>query len=210
MTSSGREPLEKLADHLLLLYLIDRANQVEALAGNTKLQKLVYLAERNMLGRKLKGFNFYFHKFDYGPYSEELRDDSSHLREMDLLKKRRWTLTKDGCVILNSFPELWERNKAIVTQIDSIAKFSEWSLSKLKDYVYDQPHPWLKGKTIRSVPKFTPILRKIKRENAEEEFVITPSEIETIDILLDKEHYSDLLDPKDENEDEKSIPFPGV
>lgn len=210
MTSSGRHPLEKLADHLLLLYLINKANQVESLTGDTKLQKLVYLAERNMLGRKLKGFNFFFHRFDYGPYSQELKDDNSHLIGIGLLEKKKWNLTDEGGSILDSFPELWERNRAIVEQIDAIVMYSKWSLSRLKNFVYEQPHPWLKGKTIRSVPKFTPILRKLKSENAEEEFAIMPSEIETIDILLDKEHYGDLLNPPDEDENETSIPFPGV
>ena len=210
MAPREREPLEILADHLLLLYLVKKANQVGNLDGKTKLQKLVYLAERKMLGRKMKGFNLDFIRFDYGPYSKELDFDKDYLAKLCLLDKARWNLTQDGTRIVSGFKELWERNRAIVEQIDSIAEFATWSLTDLKEYVYDQPHPWLKGETIRSVKRFIPILRRLNKEKARLEFVVTPGELETLDILLDREHYSDLLDPTNGDENKTSIPYPGV
>lgn len=210
MAPREREPLEILADHLLLLYLVKKANQVGNLDGKTKLQKLVYLAERNMLGRKMKGFNHYFFRFGYGPYSKELNHDKDYLAKLCLFDKVRWGLTQDGTAIVSGFTELWERNRAFIEQIDSIAEFATWSLADLKEYVYDQPHPWLKGETIRSVKRFTPILRRLSKEKARLEFVVTPGELETLDILLDREHYGDLLDPTNGNEKKASIPYPGV
>ena len=49
----GRSEEERLADLLLLLYLISDANKKNfIILGETKLQKLVFLAERRMLGKK--------------------------------------------------------------------------------------------------------------------------------------------------------------
>jgi len=66
-----RSLLEVLSDRLLLLWLVYDAMKYKTF-GETKVQKLTFLAEWEMLDKRQKGFNYSFIKLTFGPYSSDL------------------------------------------------------------------------------------------------------------------------------------------
>ena len=54
-----RDTNEEIIDKVLLLYLINEVNKQGELNGITKLMKLLFFAEKEMVENKVKGFNFF-------------------------------------------------------------------------------------------------------------------------------------------------------
>jgi len=205
-----RSPLEEVIDRILLMYLINKATNCGDIDGDTKLQKLVFLSERKMVLSKLKGFNFYFYMFLHGPFSRELEDDLGVLQEWGAYLPDEHMLTSAGRKAIELIPEIWSRNGNIISNIDGIAnRFAQQSLRSIRAYVYNLEHPFYKSRMkIIELKYHTPILLRMEESKAEMSFTITESELETMDILLDFDTYSDLID-SDEDVDE-SVPYPGV
>ncbi|KKL26964.1 hypothetical protein LCGC14_2389980 [marine sediment metagenome] len=107
-----RSSEEGLVDKLLLLYLIKQTNSFGTVKGITKLEKLVFLTENLMIKDKTKGFNYEFHKWNYGPYSLELhREDYNSLVEQDIINEGSIKLTTVGKTLLKECEPLLEENK---------------------------------------------------------------------------------------------------
>jgi len=205
-----RSPLEEVTDRILLMYLINKATNCGDIDGDTKLQKLVFLSERKMVLSKLKGFNFYFYKFIHGPFSKELENDLGVLEEWGAYLPDEYMLTSAGRKAIDLLPEIWSRNSDTISNIDAIAnRFAHQSLRSILIYVYNLEHPFYESKMkIIDLKPHTPILFKMKESKAEMLFTITESELETMDILLDYDTYSDLIDP--DGDVDESVPYPGV
>ena len=75
----------EVINKLLLLYLIERARNYGGIFEDTRLQKLVFLSERSMLGRGLRGFTYVFIRLLYGPFSRELDNDKAALGDAQLI-----------------------------------------------------------------------------------------------------------------------------
>ena len=139
---------EQALDRLLLLLLVD---QVERPVGDTGLQKLVFLTEKELLSNNMEGFHYVFIKLKFGPYSRKLEQDKSdlvysgHLEDRD---ERGWVLSERGRMILERFKPVLDRNKNVVDVMKEIAsRYADLKLKDLLELVHQLPRP-LKGKKI--------------------------------------------------------------
>ena len=188
---AGRTSVEKLVDKLLLLYLIDDVSERTPFVTKTKIQKLVFISEREMLTNSEKGFNYYFIKLPHGPYSAELDNDLMRARN-SLVQSEIVGIEPTGrganiiptrrCVnILRDFNDLIERNQIFVQRISDInRRFGILGFKRLLKAVHHMQsplHKYRKGKrppTIASLPLRTPLLKRIPEEMASKTFSITP------------------------------------
>ncbi len=182
---------EKITDELLLLYMLDVAERLGIrIHEETRLQKLVFLAEREMLGRRYKGFNYNFIRLDYGPYSRDLRKDLETLLRAGVIKDddaRGFILTDKGRELLRRLSKFFERNSDVLHIILKVLnEYGRLPLDQLLKEVYDLPRP-LKGPEvkIRDVKMRTPLLRRLKEERAEAVIDLRHGEFKLARILLD-------------------------
>ena len=133
----------EVINKLLLLYLIERARNCGGIFEDTRLQKLVFLSERSMLGRGLRGFTYVFIRLLYGPFSRELDNDKAALGDAQLIDysyDRGYYVSEKGAKILSIFGNVLERNRRFIEIIDDIVeRFTAVSLDRLLAYVYDLP-----------------------------------------------------------------------
>ena len=186
----GRSKGERCADLLLLLYLIwDARERGCMILGETKLQKLVFLAEREMLGKRYKGFNYNFVRLDFGPYSAELKRDLTLLLEVGLVEdhpREGLVLTQRGERVLREVMPLLRRHAEILEVIEGVnERFAGMDLGDLLEHVYGLPRP-LKGAkvTIREVKQRTPLLKRIEAERAAKAFELTSEDLRVLDVVL--------------------------
>jgi len=130
-----------IVNKLLLLYLINRGEG--RLREETRLQKLVFLSERHMLGKRMRGFTYVFIKLLYGPYSRELARDLENLDTLnyvDYSPGRGYFVTLRGKKISEKFSHVIMQNKNFFEIIDDVIdKFSLKELKELLEYVYNLP-----------------------------------------------------------------------
>lgn len=199
----ARNLLELLSDRLLLLWLVYDAMKHKTF-GETKVQKLTFLAEWEMLDKRQKGFNYNFIKLTFGPYSSDLEKDIEWLESSGLVKlvpidekTRIFKPTELGKKVLTIFHDVFERNRSFTQKIAEInSKFAGLTLEELLKYVYSLPHPYLKGKP-RMIGELRPrtiLLFKIASEKAREIFAVTPEELATLDIYLSEECYRSVME----------------
>jgi uncharacterized protein YwgA len=199
----ARTSLEVLYDRLLLLWLVYDAMKYK-LFGETKVQKLTFLAEWEMLDKRQKGFNYNFIKLTFGPYSRDLEKDIKWLEDSNLVKlisadekTRIFKLTELGQKILTVFHDVFDRNKIFTEKIAEInRKFAGLTLDELLKFVYSLPHPYMRGRprTIGELKPGTILLYKIDPEKAKVTFSLTPEELATLDIYLDEGRYRSLME----------------
>ncbi len=211
MSRKKRTPLEEITDRLLLLYLLDRFQPCSDL-GDTKIQKLVFLSELEMCKDWVKGFNLHFFKFIHGPFSRQLESDLSELDDWGLYLPDEHILTSHGRKLADWLNKLWQKNDDVVQYIDkTLEKYGGLSLREILTIVYSLPHPFYTSpRKIANLKKLTPILFKVKDEQATRRFEISTAELETLEILLDVDEYHHLIYPKEDEDENKSVPYPGV
>ena len=191
---------EKLSDQFLLLYLINDVSERTPFVHQTKIQKLVFISEREMLANDEKGFNYYFIKLLYGPFSQELDNDLNDLVQTKIVRaeptgRGAKIIPAQRCSdILKDFNDLIERNQAFVQRIREVnRRYGILGFKRLLKAVHHMQSPLHKYRkrrrppTIASFPLRTPLIRPISEELARKTFSITPEEAE--DLLMN-------LDPK--------------
>lgn len=185
----ARTPKEKAIDYLLTIYLINDAFSRRNLTRlyETKLQKLVFLSEKSMIDEREKGFNFYFIKLDYGPFSPELRNSLSDLIQTGFLTEK--LKPKGGArLVLEDFRDVIERNRTFFQKIDGINEsFARMPLRKLLGIIYSMPWGRRGTRTIADLSPRTPMLYPMKPHKVKIEFEITDEEIEDLLMNVDLE-----------------------
>ena len=187
---SPRNLPETLIDRLLTLFLISECQKQGCkVTGKVKLLKLVYLSESRMVENKIKGFNYGFYRWDYGPMSNELLQDFDCLKENGLLEKTEnfIGITSRGWEVLRSSSTLLNRNEELLEFVRKVIReFGHYRGKSIKTIVYGIPKTGereLVGKTGHGEE----LLRKISLDKARKSFLIDDEWIETLSILLDKE-----------------------
>ncbi len=83
----------------LLLFLLYAAGpsgkNCETIGGKTRLQKEVFLAQKDLKDKNIKS-NYFFRPYHYGPYSIELYDDVNWLASEGIIEIRKIRLEKRG------------------------------------------------------------------------------------------------------------------
>jgi hypothetical protein len=213
----GRNVREILADRLLLLWLIYDAMSYKRF-GDTKVQKLVYLSEKQMIDNHEKGFNYDFIKLPFGPFSEDLEKDSQWLLEQKLMaaipineEVKIFSKSRFGCKFLDDFHDLFVRNNLFTIMIaETNRKFAIKNAQEIVDYVHSLPHPYLKNRTIDDLKLGTTILYKMDEKKAKTTFSITPEELATLDLYLDDENYRSIMEASESAKKKPLLSFDEV
>lgn len=191
---------ERVVNNLLLLHLIDRANQKGNIEDNLKVQKMVFLAQKNFIDKKLKGFAYNFFRWERGPFSADLNNDLMKLIRNDFVRweswKKRIYLTKEGNRILEACKGVLEENKNFLKLINEITdKYANIDPEKIKDEVYKMKLmvPRVRERMVIKEMRpgqmilFRPSMKRMKRE-----FKIGEEWQATLEVIFDEEVVADL------------------
>lgn len=197
---------DRVVNNVLLLHLIEKANSIGCVEDTLKLQKLVFLSQKKLIGKRFKVFNYNFFRWDKGPFSADVNNDLTSLRCRGLVRNR-WPirLTREGRELLSGCKELLEENESFLSVIDGIiGEFAEYTPDEIKEYVYKMSIfvPRLREvMTIAEVPHGTPILFKPSEKRSRARFVLDPKWCATLELALDqeaieslKQSYSDAME----------------
>lgn len=194
-----RDTNEEIIDKVLLLYLINEVNKQGELSGITKLMKLLFFAEKEMVKNKVKGFNYNFYKWHLGPFTSEVYRDLDYLTENELVTEHETIeLTDRGKALLKGVTYLLDENRDILTYIDNVARnhANEWA-STLMDLAYETKVEIIPSKTlakVREIPNGSYLVTKLSEIEANKVFEIDRGWLETFDTLFDKEEYNSLME----------------
>lgn len=191
----------KIIDRFLTLYLVKEGfeNKQLRFLTETKLQKLVFLSELGMIQERLRGFDFYFMRLHYGPYSFDLDKEKAGLISMGFIEEKALKPTKDAFYLIDDFSSVLEKNPRVVSKIDCVN--STYAPLEL-DYLLEIVHSMSWGKaTVHDLPERTPMLYPMKPSAIKEDFNISEKELDDLIMNLDPELCQRLDDAtKDVNE----------
>lgn len=126
---------EVAADNLLLLRLIET---VESVVDMLKLEKLVFLVEKDQQRRQEKGFNFLFYRWKAGPYSRDLYDLVDTLIADGFLARAPLRLTEKGHELIRAYYRCVKKTEPIVQHMNTVLeRYSHYSPAILRDLVYE-------------------------------------------------------------------------
>ena len=193
----GRTTREEVIDKLFLLKLLQLLRDKGMTTGLTKLQKLVFLAERTALSEGTECFHYTYVKAKHGPYSVALERDRTILVTqgyVEIVPHREGPgefvqLSESGEGALKLFDQLFERNKNQVLVLENVVrKFGIMSLQELLNYVYGLPArlKGQEGKKIAELPMRTPILIPYKT-SFKKKVVVTDEELAILRVVMDPE-----------------------
>ncbi len=207
---------EIITDNVLLLYLITRVHEKsEKYLGITKLQKLVFIAQKILNDRDMKAFNYGFFAWNYGPLSKEIYVDRENLVENDILNHdENLTLSKRGKKLLEDLREVFESNKDILEVLDSVVeKFGNLDTNSLVQYVHGLTVS-VKGcedpVRIGSLNKGMDIIMKHDEQKIVKTFEISEAWIETLEILMDKEFCDAIKESERDAREGRILPLQEV
>ncbi len=134
---------------LALMY----ANDGEPIEGRTRLQKMVFLMQKELKQRDQSGavgLEYDFIPYDYGPFSKELYDDLDAMIEQEFVDdteeplqsgkvKYIYEIENNGEELVGSESESWKDVDAIMQLAREIKKnYNDMLLSELIEYVYSE------------------------------------------------------------------------
>lgn len=195
---------ERVTNILLLLYIIDETNSRGNVENELKLQKLVFLAQNQLVKKKLKAFSYNFFRWIKGPFSKNLRIDLITLREANFVRigSNKIELTKKAKEVLESCSELFDENEYFTDRIDRVVdNYAEFSPEDIKDFVYSMRVvvPRIREiMTIKDIPPRQLILFKTSDKKASFIFNIDKSWLATLELTFDKEAVGSLAKALDD------------
>jgi len=194
-----RNPEEAIVDKVLLLYFIKKAEEKGKIWGITKLMKLVFFGEREMVKDRVKGFNYKFYRWHLGPFTPQIYEDLEFLIENELVTEREGIETTDhGEAILSELDDLLKlkENKAVLEYIDRLVdRYASEGTGELMKAAYESEVELIPFKIkarVRDVPAGYDLVTKLSETEAREAFEIDDAWLETLDILLDRHAYESL------------------
>jgi len=182
---SQQQIKDKIINRFLTLYLIDNGFKKKQLRflSETKLQKLVFLSELDMLNKGVEGFNFYFLRLHYGPYSFELAKNKAQLIIAGFLEEKALKPTKDAAYLMEDFSAIIDRNEAAISKINAVnCSYAPLELDFLLNKVYGMT--W-KNATIHDLPQRTPMLYPLNPNALKVAFDITDKELDDLVMNLE-------------------------
>jgi hypothetical protein len=135
-----RTTREELIDRLFLLKLLQLLKESGAETGSTKLQKLVFLAERNAISERIECFHYTYVKAKHGPYSVALERDRTMLVVQGYVELAPQPtgpgefvqLSSSGEETLRMFDSFFERNKIQVRMLENVVReFGNCSITSM-------------------------------------------------------------------------------
>jgi len=197
---------------LLLLYTVECSGRRGYLYGRVKLQKLLHEAEKRMMAVGLRAFSYVFYRWKHGAYSPEADWGLEWLEKGGLVEvtDQEIMTTAEGRKVLEDVKQLLDRNKKTLEIIDKVAEVHALDTGKMmKAIAYGTPVPEL-AKRIKDIEKGEVVLRPVDKSRASSLFLIDDREIETLEILLDKEARESLQEAMDDARHGRVTPFQPV
>lgn len=196
---------EKIADRLLLLYLV---NTSEEPIGDTKLQKLAYLSQLRMQQQDHKGFTYSFIKLPYGPYSEDLEEDTNILEKNGLITPFNHRTTHTGKTLLNKLELITEQNTAYFKKIKEVnEKYSPIDRNELVRIVHKMRNPDKPNLTIHQTKTGWYILKRPKLKGAKNSFILPEQSFASLEILLNPDALRSMINSIKEARNVPSVPY---
>ena len=164
-----RTPGQECWDKFVLLRLLREVSKKASAAGNTKAQKLVFLAELQGQEAGIALSHFKFFRYQYGPYSAFLANDITALEDVGVITKSSRRLTKRGHFlhdyVLGALSDDGRAGPttAAVDIVGRVAKkYGVWAGKSLMEHVYGLTVPVIDfgGQRLRvvDIPVFVDIL----------------------------------------------------
>ena len=184
---------DRIRNIVLLMYLVRKTNEKFVMEDNLKVQKLVFLSQKELTAKKMNGFAYLFLRWLKGPFSGDLNNDIVLLKQMKLLRwgDDRIELTEEGEHILESLHEIMENNKGFSDIIDDIIEeYGFLSPDEMKEKVYQMEIVVPKDRKVMRIEEIPPkklILFGLSRKNTEIEFNINEEWLDTLEVLFDDE-----------------------
>lgn len=206
---------DAIVDRLLLLYLLIRNRRKGFSISGTpfetqlKLQKLLYWVEFEMFSNRYKGLNYYFFKWDHGPFAQEIYTDADDLLRNNLIieDKRELRASEKGHELIENCGELFESNTGISNFFDRVIdRFGGYGPYDIRNATYAFP-VFEKKIPIARVKKGELILPKMKSEDAEKIFYIDEEWMATLQIMFDPYFYSAIKTSLDKMKKDRGRPF---
>lgn len=203
---------EENINKFLFLYLVNEANKKikGPIEGQKKLLKLIFLAELQMLKTKLKGLNYYFFRYQNGPFSKEVYEDRDILIENDLIRDvPGFELTEKGKILLKDLSNIFEGKNHVFVEIINqiIQKYGKYPSWKLEQLCYELE---IRGVKIKDLPMGTPIIKGLSDYQAKQLYQVDPNLLETLEIYLDKELDEELTEALERAQKEEAHPYGGI
>jgi len=175
---------EKVIDRLLSLYIIDKCQREYNVPSmsETKMQKLVFLAEKKLIDCRCKGFNYRFIKLHYPTYSQELENDLNDLSSLRLLDGPYYQGNQRTQMILDDFRHVFERNGEIKHSIDDTLR--QYAPIRTEQLVQMVRRMFWKRRPIDQLAMRTPLLYPLKEAIARCLFEISDEDLEDLAICL--------------------------
>jgi uncharacterized protein YwgA len=210
--SSPHKSRDILSDRFLLAYLIYKARASRDL-GKTKIQKLVFFIESELAERNIKTFDYDFKRSNFGAFSYRINDDLAELNCCDVVTTRTdytfltphhfFELTDNGREIIEESDELFEQNKALISDFDAILqKYDQLPLNSILDIAYDREAE-INGKLvkIKNIRKGTDLNVGVSKADSRNQLQMDDEWKETFYILFDREecksHNAGLQDARE-------------
>ncbi len=214
MPNDERTEEERCSDLLLLLHLIEKHQDASpGYLGITKVDKYVFLSERQMIEDGVKGFDHRFFRWNYGPLALSLYADLHLLRETGLVAPGdNLALTRRGNEFGHKIRNLLEQNESVTEYVDGVVtQFRRSNTDEVREFVYDLEieYPWGRWR-IRDIPKGWGLMEKMAPREAGRQFEVSDSWGETIEILLDADFSRELEGVLTSSAAVQARPFEGV
>lgn len=182
-----------IANNLLMMYLLGKADELGTMQDNVKLQKSVFLSQKKFIDNGMKGFSYNFFRWKQGPFSKDVNIDLSSLKHNKLVdwSDEKISLTHDGEELLNQCDDLLKENQSFCQIIDLIIQENiNLTPEGIKEKVYNMKVivPQIrKLMSIRDIPFGRLILFKQSRRRIKSEFEIDESWLATLELIFDEE-----------------------
>lgn len=157
---------KRLANQLLLLFVLVTARRLNRYIGKTLLTKVFFLAERELGIKKQIGLPSYkFYRYSWGPFSKGLYEDLGILRESRLVFTSGKMATMHGTRFIESVREELSKQDDWETVLSTLErkyyKYKKYTAQEIAERVYDlrvRPVNHSKSMKVRDIPQFTDLL----------------------------------------------------
>jgi len=181
----ARTPEEKVMDRLLTLYIINRCRERHHVRylSETKMQKLIFLSEKDLIDRRYKALNYRFIRLLHPTYSTELKNDLANLVQLGYLDEPTgFGRTRKMIMLMEDFGHLFSRNHEITDAINEVLNtFANIPTNRLLQMVFKMP--WGRG-TIEDLRMRKLMLYPLRREKAYRVFDMSEDDFENLMICL--------------------------
>lgn len=193
---------EVLIDKAVTLALLSRVSahisdgrNHAAIGDRLKLQKLTFLTEYPMFQKRIKGMNFTYFTYRWGPFTKDLYEVETDFIEAKLMshKGQEFTLTPKGADIGKALFEAMQSdsdNAVICEAIEKTAtKYAKWTTEELVHHTHKmkvRPVGWTESVVFDDLPHYLDLTRILDEDESIATVEIDPAHLDQLGYILSK------------------------